>query len=1144
MNGPGATGGSLEPSPQLLEILEGYLDELEHGGRPNPDELLARHPDLAEPLRGYLASLEFLNANSQAANPKSEIRNPKQIQSTKSQIPNQVERAPNIGDSDLGFVSDFGFRASDFSSMGQLGDFRLLREIGRGGMGVVYEAEQISLRRRVALKVLPFAAALDAKQLQRFKNEALAAAGLQHPHIVPVHAVGSDRGVHYYAMQFIEGKTLAEVIAQLRKERGSKNEERGSKIEDRESKIANGGSKQEVLGSTIDYRGRASETPPDARRSSILDPPTSVFHSPSSIFHPRSSVLHPPSSFFRIVAQLGIQAADALEHAHRLGIVHRDIKPANLILDNEGKMWVTDFGLAMVQSNVDLTVTGDVVGTLRYMSPEQASAQRGLIDQRTDVYSLGATLYELLTLQPAFAESDRHRLLAQIATADPRLPRRLNPAIPKDLETIVLKALAKSPQERYATAEQLADDLKCFLEDKPIHARRPSIRDRTIKWCKRHKALVAGSVLLTLAASLIAAVLSYNAYQTKVQEEKRVKEEEQRYIAALRDAKKAVDDLCLRPALEKLLKSSDPKVQQENRELLQKILGYYQSLTIFNSRVPEARLLSAVGHRQVGEIFEALGDLPKGQQAYENSIANLRGLVAQVPQDYQYHSELAESKLALSRLLWSDGQLDQSQQTLEQEISALEQTLADFPDKPEIRHRLAKCRLDLSMLWLFQGKLQQAEEVLLQNQQVLQNLPADFPCQEFWFQKTLADNHSRLGWVYLNTGRAESAKQEFRQAGQILEKLALSQEPNCMSDLAGVYLNQATMFRLAGQLPEAKKNHEKAFVLAKKLVADYPQVPDSEFELAQQQHELGVTLRTMGRRAEAEPLYQQSIASLNKLVKQLPRKQTYKKELALCWIDFGLIQEDARKEKEAEEAFAKAAAAMEELVRDFPSVLEFQAELASSLYQQARLTAKKGDREKACQLLQKAIELQGSVAHKNRTKPEYPRFLSLEYWLLAKLLVEEGKGGLAESLLQQINQNCSDFPELLNALAWFMVLTPQPPAGDLDLALQMVKQAVEKDPKNGDFWNTLGLVHYRRGEWQSAISALDKARSLHSNCETYDMFFLAMAHWQLGQKDQAHQCHQKALAALSKTAINEELQRFQQEASKLLRMPTVPTILP
>ncbi|HMC10295.1 MAG TPA: serine/threonine-protein kinase, partial [Pirellulaceae bacterium] len=395
MNGPSLPGDSLEPSPQLLQILESYMEELENGSLPNPEELLARHPQLAEELRGCLASLEFLNA-------KSEIR--------------------RVASGQLPAASHWPL-ATSHSPLGQLGDFRLLGEVGRGGMGVVYEAEQISLRRRVALKVLPFAASLDAKQLQRFKNEALAAAGLQHPHIVPIHAVGSDRGVHYYAMQFIDGKSLAEVIALLKKERDAKKADRGSRMEDRGSRLENGASKiedrglkQGTLDCTVEDRVVSNETPPDARRSSIAD-------SQSSIFHPRSSIFYPRSSFFRTVARLGIQAAEALENAHRLGIVHRDIKPANLILDNEGKLWITDFGLAMVQNNAELTLTGDMVGTLRYMSPEQASAQRGLIDQRTDIYSLGATLYELLTLQAVFAETDRHQLLAQIATVDPRPPR-------------------------------------------------------------------------------------------------------------------------------------------------------------------------------------------------------------------------------------------------------------------------------------------------------------------------------------------------------------------------------------------------------------------------------------------------------------------------------------------------------------------------------------------------------------------------------------------------------------------------------------------------------------------------------------------------------------------------------------------------
>src|SRR5262249_6071443 len=221
-----------------------------------------------------------------------------------------------------------------------LGDFRLVREIGRGGMGVVYEAVQLSLGRRVALKVLPFAAALDARQLRRFKNEAQAAAHLHHPHIVPVYAVGSERGVHYYAMQFIDGQTLSAQIQELR---------------------------QRQIDKVARWQG------------------DKVTEGPGTL---PSCHLVTLSEFFRTAARLGLQAAEALEHAHGVGVVHRDVKPANLLIDGPGNVWVTDFGLARLQSEPGLTMTGDLLGTLRYMSPEQALARPGGVDHRTDVYSL------------------------------------------------------------------------------------------------------------------------------------------------------------------------------------------------------------------------------------------------------------------------------------------------------------------------------------------------------------------------------------------------------------------------------------------------------------------------------------------------------------------------------------------------------------------------------------------------------------------------------------------------------------------------------------------------------------------------------------------------------------------------------------
>jgi serine/threonine protein kinase len=332
-------------------------------------------------------------------------------------------------------------------------------------MGVVYEAEQISLERRVALKVLSFAAALDTKHLQRFKNEALAAAQLHHTNIVPVYAVGCERGVHYYAMQFIDGRNLARVVQELR------------------------------------ALTRAAADEPDTS----ADGPAAAPATPRLLGLTTADSTTAPE-FFPAVARLGVQAAEALEHAHGLGVVHRDVKPANLLVDGRDHLWVTDFGLARLQKDAGLTLTGDLLGTLRYMSPEQAQGKPGLVDHRTDVYSLGASLYELLTLQPAFQAGDRAELLRQIAEDEPPPPRQVNRAIPAGLETIVLKALAKSPAERYATAQELADDLRRFLEDRPILARRPTIGQRLRRWARRHRAAVtAGSV--AAAAVLVTVVL-------------------------------------------------------------------------------------------------------------------------------------------------------------------------------------------------------------------------------------------------------------------------------------------------------------------------------------------------------------------------------------------------------------------------------------------------------------------------------------------------------------------------------------------------------------------------------------------------------------------------------------------------------------
>ncbi len=446
-----------EFDPELAKLIELFTRRIQAGEQVDVDELARQHSAWAREIQLLLPALRGLAELGQVA----------EAEGT-APASQDCAQGPRV-----------------------FGDFRILREVGRGGMGIVYEAEQITLSRRVALKVLPLAVAMDPRALQRFQLEAQVAGWLQHPRIVPVYAVGLVGDVPYYAMQFVEGGSVAEVIAELRG-------------------LVGAGSGRETPGSSGTNHGElaagllSGRFAPSRRESSDISRGQG-----GALTLPEASTAPPcPSiqtrAFVRTVARLGIQAAEALGYAHDQGIIHRDIKPANLLVDRRGDLWVADFGMADVQGDAGLTLTGDLPGTLRYMSPEQALGRRALIDRRTDLYSLGATLYELLTLQSAVAGGDRSEIFRRIAEEEPTPIRRLNPAVPVDLATIVGKALSKDPSGRYETAWQLADDLGRFLDGRPISARPVGPLARTWRLCRR-KPWQAG-----LAASLgLALVLGF-----------------------------------------------------------------------------------------------------------------------------------------------------------------------------------------------------------------------------------------------------------------------------------------------------------------------------------------------------------------------------------------------------------------------------------------------------------------------------------------------------------------------------------------------------------------------------------------------------------------------------------------------------------
>ena len=502
---------------RLIAAVKQYMALLDSGETPSLDEFLKEHAAIATELRPALEGLALVHV-----------------------MPDRRQETADMNSADREFTGK------------PIGDFQIVREIGRGGMGVVYEAIQLSLGRRVALKILPFASGLDAVRLQRFRNEAHAAAQLHHTNIVPVHAVGSDRGVQYYAMQLIEGNTLAELIDNMRQTNSKPTapvmlQPSGAQVRSKSAE-----------NQSISPSGTADRT---ARLSA------------STVLSNASN----RSRYYESVVRMVHQATLALEHAHQYGVIHRDIKPANLLLDHAGKVWVTDFGLAQIQqTDMQLTRSGDHVGTLRYMSPEQATGDRAILDHRSDIYSLGVTLYELLTLEPAIVGQDYRAMLNQVAEHEPLAPKYIEPSIPIELDTIVRKAIAKDPAQRYATAQAFGDDLQRWLDNKPIAAKPPTVWERMAKWRKRNKAVVnVAAVLLVLSTFGLLLTTLLVIREQRQTDVALTRERQQREVAEanFQQAREAVDTFSELSETELALR---PEFQNLRRQILETSLQFYR----------------------------------------------------------------------------------------------------------------------------------------------------------------------------------------------------------------------------------------------------------------------------------------------------------------------------------------------------------------------------------------------------------------------------------------------------------------------------------------------------------------------------------------------------------------------------------------
>ncbi|MFO0872333.1 MAG: WD40 repeat domain-containing serine/threonine protein kinase, partial [Pirellulales bacterium] len=459
-----------------VEVLaEEFLDRLRRGEQPTVAEYAQRYPEQAAAIRELFPAMLVLERLS---------------------VPDPSERPLLPETSAVAAVPAV------------LGDYRLLRPIGWGGMGIVFEAEDVSLGRHVAVKVLPPEPRRDDVARQRFLREAQVAASLHHSNIVPVFGAGQQAGWHYYVMQLVSGSSLDRVGRALRQMRADREAARETAADSQAARLAQRmwhGSWAESSEKVADRRWdepHAVTSTDEPSETSTADAAPDAERQERHRTEPPAQVRSAPATYWRQVASVGAQAALALQYAHEQGVLHRDIKPSNLLLDEYGGVWLTDFGLGKARDRSDLTRSGELLGTLNYLPPE---AVRQQYDARSDVYSLGVTLYELATLAPALGGTLSSQWMHQLAHASPPRLERCRPDVPRDLATIIQKACDREPQHRYATAGELASDLRRFLAARPIHARRLPWYARLRKWMRENRGLAAtlsALLLLSLACGV------------------------------------------------------------------------------------------------------------------------------------------------------------------------------------------------------------------------------------------------------------------------------------------------------------------------------------------------------------------------------------------------------------------------------------------------------------------------------------------------------------------------------------------------------------------------------------------------------------------------------------------------------------------
>jgi serine/threonine-protein kinase len=908
----------------VLELAEEFLARYRQGERPALQEYIDRHPELAAAIREVFPAMALME---------------------------------NIALADESLAG----QPPAAQALQQLGDYRIVREIGRGGMGIVYEAEQLSLGRHVALKLLPQSVRVDPGTRQRFEREARAAAKLHHTNIVPVFGVGEHEGQPYYVMQFIQGQGLDAVLHDLR--RPPQGGGPPASVGPTTSRVV---SAADVARSLLTGQFPPADSRDDAADAAPAPPPDPTLEASGTPLRPRPASLRPesttrlgpaiplpgqsgaaspggarPLTFYQSVAQVGVQVADALAYAHKQGILHRDIKPSNLLLDRAGTVWVADFGLAKTAGS-DLTGTGEIVGTLRFLAPERL---RGQSLPQSDIYGLGLTLYELLTLRPALDDADHAGLIDRLLHEKPIPPRQLAPGLPRDLETVVLKCLAKDPAERYATAEALAEDLHRFLADRPIQARPTPWYEQAWRWGRRNPlvaSLTTALVVLLLGvsvASLIAAARFRQLARQETEAADRAENAHKQALASLQEAdhqrqraetnfakaRAAVDAYLTKVSESQLLKVAG--MQPLRRDLLQSALEFYKDFLKEQGNNPALQAELATAQLRLGRINLELGLRSEANQALTAAVAGFESALKTDPQNADLQAGLADAvhAQAVQNIPSFAGyfMVKVSPEMLKgvQQAAGLREALQRaHPTVARYQKALAQSYIMLSAL----SAQQRADEAarLVQQAIILLSDVAQADPDDPENLHALTQAFTILGVHLGQTGRIQEGLTNLRRATEY-GQAAYTLMPQALEygySLNFAYLLRGMFNMRQGQGEAGWPQVQKAIDVSQQLVRDNPSAPGSHALYCGTLGAVAKMLEFGGRKKEAAQLRARAQEAFEKLPRGTAHelyleagvRATYAQIIASLGADVGLTDEDRQEQQRqaglALEALRKAIA--------------------------------------------------------------------------------------------------------------------------------------------------------------------------------------------------------------------------------------------